>query len=98
MRLSAASFAHSLQQLLPLCITPQLLTELLICPSLSPVLHPHRFGYLKNTQGFPITFGALAVFMFAGLCCTYFVPETKGLTLEEINGEEPVKPDVSNKA
>lgn len=29
--------------------------------------------WLQNQQGFPITFGMLAVFMFAGLCCTYFV-------------------------
>ena len=54
------------------------------------ILGVYAFGYLKNTQGFPITFGALSIFMFAGLCCTYFVPETKGLTLEEIN-EEPTK-------
>jgi hypothetical protein len=31
------------------------------------------FGDLKNKQGFPITFGMLAIFMFAGLLCTYFV-------------------------
>lgn len=30
---------------------------------------------VQNHQGFPITFGMLAVFMFAGLLCTYFVSE-----------------------
>jgi PHS family inorganic phosphate transporter-like MFS transporter len=61
------------------------------------ILGVFAFGALKNQQGFPITFGMLAIFMFAGLLCTWFVPETKGLTLEELNGEDfsPVDPDVS---
>lgn len=62
------------------------------------ILGVYAFGYCKNTNGFPPTFAALAVFMFAGLLCTFFVPETKGLTLEELGEEEPVKPDPVNKA
>eukprot|EP00878_Enallax_costatus_P036417 GHUV01040895.1.p1 GENE.GHUV01040895.1~~GHUV01040895.1.p1 ORF type:complete len:151 (-),score=42.62 GHUV01040895.1:376-828(-) len=54
------------------------------------ILGVFAFGDLKNKQGFPITFGMLSIFMFAGLLCTYFVPETKGLTLEELNGDEVV--------
>ena len=39
-------------------------------------------------NGLQVCFGALSVPMFFGLLCTYFVPETKGLTLEELNDEQ----------
>jgi PHS family inorganic phosphate transporter-like MFS transporter len=56
------------------------------------ILGVFAFGALKNQQGFPITFGMLSIFMFCGLLCTYFVPETKGRTLEDLNEEEHVSP------
>jgi PHS family inorganic phosphate transporter-like MFS transporter len=40
---------------------------------------------LRSIQGDNIATGLLGGIMFLGLFCTYFIPETKGKTLEEIN-------------
>lgn len=48
---------------------------------------PAGFGELAYRQGTQKTLIGLCVCMFAGLCCTWFVPETKGKTLEQIWAE-----------
>lgn len=47
----------------------------------------YAFGNIATNCGYPTALGTLAVFMFAGLLCTYFVPETQGKSLEELGGE-----------
>lgn len=47
----------------------------------------YAFGNIAEYHGYRIALGALAVFMFAGLVCTYWVPETKGKSLEELGDE-----------
>jgi PHS family inorganic phosphate transporter-like MFS transporter len=47
----------------------------------------YAFGNIATNYGYPTALGMLAVFMFAGLLCTYFVPETQGKSLEELGGE-----------
>ena len=47
----------------------------------------YGFGNIAAGSGYPAALGALAAFMFGGLLCTYFVPETRGKSLEEL-GEE----------
>ena len=41
-----------------------------------------ELAYRKGTQK---TLIGLCVMMFCGFCCTVFVPETKGKTLEEVH-------------
>lgn len=72
-----------LANICPLCIVLRLLTPRRYrstCRGLSAasgkagaILGVFAFGDLKNHQGFPMTFGMLAIFMFFGLLCTYFV-------------------------
>eukprot|EP01137_Pigoraptor_chileana_P029180 Opistho-2@14043 len=45
------------------------------------------FGTMKDNIGLQKTIGILAAVNFAGLLCTYFVPETKNKTLEELGGD-----------
>eukprot|EP00877_Chromochloris_zofingiensis_P008276 jgi/Chrzof1/3701/Cz13g05200.t1 len=56
---------------------------------LGAIIGVYGFGALTLTQGTQLTLGVLSIFMFAGLITTSFVPETKGMTLEELN-DEPV--------
>ncbi len=59
------------------------------CGKVGAIVGVYGFGHLSDTQGTQITLGMLSIFMFAGTICTYFVPETKGMTLEDLN-DEPI--------
>ena len=42
----------------------------------------------KNANGIQIILGIFSAFMFMGTLCTYFLPETKGKTLEDLANED----------
>eukprot|EP01112_Ceratiomyxa_fruticulosa_P016915 TRINITY_DN5180_c0_g3_i1.p2 TRINITY_DN5180_c0_g3~~TRINITY_DN5180_c0_g3_i1.p2 ORF type:complete len:216 (+),score=28.33 TRINITY_DN5180_c0_g3_i1:735-1382(+) len=51
------------------------------------IISSYTLGYGLNHAGIQSVIGSLSAVMFLGFVCTYFVPETKGTSLEELNKE-----------
>jgi len=54
---------------------------------LGAIIGSFGFGVIQQNYGLQACLSALAVVNFLGLLCTYYVPETKGKSLEELAGE-----------
>lgn len=57
------------------------------CGKLGAIVGVFGFGSMQLTVGTQPALGVLAVAVFLGILCTYFVPETKGKSLEELADE-----------